>query len=143
MNHGIAPSAIDETESEVASKRDEACLELRIRPAIVRNLFLSLTATWIVIHTFFMVLRYQFGMDHVLGIASVFDLWIEKSVPTWYSSMTLFLCGLLLSLIAWATWSLRRAGVRYWAGLALLFFLALPMNPWVKRVKSIAFVLRR
>lgn len=100
---------------------DASALTLRIRPGAVLRLFVLLTATLVTVHLGFMVLRYGFGHDTVFGIAKFFDLWPETTIPAWYSSVTLSLCGVGLLVIAWATRRSGQSGTLYWLGLALLF----------------------
>jgi len=70
--------------------------------------------------------RYILDRGGLWGISRLFDLDTENNIPTWYSSTTLFLCAILLGLIAAKT---RQNGDRYsthWIGLSGIFaFLSL------------------
>ena len=58
--------------------------------------------------------------DHKLAkLMNRFDLAFEPSVPNWYSSCSLLVCGVLLGVIARA--KRREAGFWHWAILAALF----------------------
>lgn len=57
------------------------------------------------------------------GTIVLFDLYEEANVPTWYSSITLLLCSVLLAIIAAAE---KRSGGRYvlrWGALSIIFLL--------------------
>lgn len=65
--------------------------------------------------------RHILGHDYLLGLFPLFNLNSEISIPTWYASMTLLLCSMLLALIFIAK---RRNGepfALHWAVLSLVF----------------------
>lgn len=72
------------------------------------------------------VVRYLLDRGGLWGISRLFDLDTENNIPTWYSSITLFFCAILLGLIAIQK---RQNGDRfsnYWLGLSGTFaFLSL------------------
>ncbi|MBZ0278784.1 MAG: hypothetical protein K8I60_21745 [Anaerolineae bacterium] len=45
----------------------------------------------------------------------------ESNIPTWYSTLLLLTCAVLLGIIALAHQQSGKAGARYWKGLALIF----------------------
>ena len=68
-------------------------------------------------------LNYVWGDEGLLHLLRFFDVGAEGSIPTWYSSLTLLLCSVLLAVIAEAN---RRRGDRYtfhWMGLSVIFLL--------------------
>jgi hypothetical protein len=65
--------------------------------------------------------RWQFGHDYVFGFVREFDLNQENNVPTWFSTICLFLCAIALVAIALA--ERRKKGGAYWFGLAGTFVL--------------------
>jgi len=69
-----------------------------------------------------LTLSYGFGKDHLLGFASLLHVGRELSVPTWYSSKTLFVAALAICLIAWINAHQKRTDTYYWIGLAIMFF---------------------
>ena len=48
-------------------------------------------------HLLGLVFRYGLDHDHVYGLVPLFNLNIEQNVPTLYSTLTLFFCGVLQS----------------------------------------------
>lgn len=65
--------------------------------------------------------KYFLGHDSVLGLVHVFNLDEEHNIPTWFSSSMLFVCGLLLGMVAFTK---RVEGARYaahWSGLSIIF----------------------
>ncbi len=110
---------------DVASARTVA-VSLLLEPRTV-TVFLSAVVLFLTgAHLLGLVFRYGLDHDHVYGLVPLFNLNIEQNVPTLYSTLTLFLCGVLSVSIAQAT---LRSGGRFvwqWRGLGFLFlFLAL------------------
>lgn len=65
--------------------------------------------------------KYFLGHDTVLGLVNVFQLDGEHNLPTWFSSSMLFVCGILLGMVAFTK---RVEGARYaahWSGLSIIF----------------------
>lgn len=72
------------------------------------------------------VFRFLLGYDNLLGLVRLFDVNTENSVPTWYSSIALLLCSLLLWLISVAKGHRNDRFVSHWKGLSIIFlFLSL------------------
>jgi hypothetical protein len=63
------------------------------------------------------------GHDHLLGFVPKFDLGTENSVPTWFSTICLFLCAIALAAIALTEWRGKGPLRVYWFGLAGTFVL--------------------
>lgn len=72
----------------------------------------------------------EFILTHILDMATrsaparVLDLFsvnLEESVPTWFSTLNLFLAASLLGWVALLTRTNREPRSRYWLGLALIF----------------------
>lgn len=70
-------------------------------------------------------LRFGFGLTsgQTLGFIKLFDLNHEQNLPTWFSSMLLASCALLLALIAFAKRMVGDLWFRYWFGLSGIFVL--------------------
>lgn len=66
--------------------------------------------------------KYFLGHDHVLGLVPLFDLNQEQNIPTWYSSSTLFFCGILLALIAYSKTMQSASYFLHWSVLSIIFF---------------------
>lgn len=61
------------------------------------------------------------GHGGLLGLTRLFDLDTENNIPTWYASITLFICAGLLALIAYQKKQTGDRFLRHWQGLVLLF----------------------
>jgi hypothetical protein len=99
---------------------------IRINPRLV-VWALSVCASLLVVADLAgLILHWRFGHDYIFGLAQKFDLDQENNVPTWFSTICLFLCAIALSVIALA--QRRRKGLSaYWFGLAATF-VALSMD---------------
>ena len=66
------------------------------------------------------------GHDYVYGLIPLFDFNSESNVPTFLSSLLIFLCSCLLGVIALAEKKQSKSDYKYWGGLSLVFlFLAI------------------
>ena len=61
------------------------------------------------------------GYGTLFGFVPHFDLDQENNVPTWFSTICLFLCALALSVIALLEWRRRMPLSRYWFALSGIF----------------------
>lgn len=66
------------------------------------------------------VTKFYFNHDTVYGLVPLFDFNTEANIPTFYSSLALLSCSILLAFISF---SLKRHGSSYisWGGLAIIF----------------------
>ena len=71
----------------------------------------------------FFVLREWFGRDHVYGLARLFDVDREQSIPTWYATLSLALAAALLGVHAAVSRRTRDGLGAYWLVLAVGFAL--------------------
>ena len=67
------------------------------------------------------VSKYFFGHDQVGGLVRLFYVDAEANLPTWYATVTLLLCAVLLAAIALHYKSTQNRQVFHWAGLSVLF----------------------
>ena len=66
------------------------------------------------------------GHDYIYGLVPLFDFYQESNIPTWYSSLLLFVAASLLGLISILSKEEKESDTIYWIGLTLLFlFLSL------------------
>jgi hypothetical protein len=68
------------------------------------------------------ILQYGFQRSSFFGLG-LFDLDIERSIPTWFSSAQLLLCAILLALIAQVKQVVRDGYRFHWAMLSAIFVL--------------------
>jgi len=69
------------------------------------------------------VVRVFWGYGGILEAASLFDTGKEETIPTWYSSLALLLCSVLLATIAAAKKRECDRYARHWGALSVLFLL--------------------
>jgi hypothetical protein len=67
--------------------------------------------------------EYFWGDRRQHGLSRVFNLDAENNAPTWFSSICLFLCALLLWLTGKAARLRRDPASRYWFGIAAVFLM--------------------
>ena len=65
--------------------------------------------------------KYVFGHSNVYGLVPLFNFDTEANVPTWYSSVTLFMCSILLGIIASQKKIEMDRYRSYWIVLSLIF----------------------
>jgi asparagine N-glycosylation enzyme membrane subunit Stt3 len=63
------------------------------------------------------------GHDYLFGLVPKFNLDAENNLPTWFSTICLFLCALALAVIGLAEWRRQGPLFAYWFGLAGTFVL--------------------
>lgn len=69
------------------------------------------------------VARVWWGDNRQYGFSKLFDLDLENNVPTWFSSVTLFLCAAVLEVIGKLARQRRGQNTNYWFGIAAIFVL--------------------
>lgn len=80
------------------------------------------TAIFVVfLHLLAMLAKYGFGRDYINGLVPLFDLYEEKNIPTYFSSINLLIAAFLLHQIAVNLETRQRSQVRAWKTLAGLF----------------------
>lgn len=67
------------------------------------------------------LIKYSLGYDNFLGFIPLFHVDKEANIPTWYSSVSLFLCSGLLAIIALAKHREINHYAKHWIGLSLIF----------------------
>ncbi len=94
------------------------------RKQIIR--FLSLIALILIgIHIIILSIYYYVGDPKVFGFVRMFDLDMERNVPTLFSSALLMISGFLFYLLANMSSEIEKGSRPYWIGLSLIFtFLA-------------------
>jgi hypothetical protein len=67
--------------------------------------------------------KFLFGHPALFGLVRLFDVNEENNIPSWYSSISLLFCSVLLGVIATVKSQRRDRFARHWLGLAVLFLL--------------------
>jgi hypothetical protein len=87
----------------------------------VRRTFLVCIFIIVAAHTTMLFMRYGLGFGRLKGLSAFVDLWGENNLPTFYASMSLLFCGLLLYLISLSEKKLGGKFAMYWLVMAALF----------------------
>lgn len=66
-------------------------------------------------------IRLAYGFDYALGFVPLFYMYEEHNIPTWFSSITLFACSVLLVAITIAKKKILDPSYRYWLILCFVF----------------------
>ena len=117
-NHTVASPLLPAVSEAVGERAESASLELapgRICRVLI-CVVLSLALASVVGHLC------KFSLGRSFGLLRFFDLNGEANVPTWYQSVTLLFCSLLLAATAFVR---KRNGGRYlahWKALSIIFF---------------------
>ena len=102
-------------------------MKLKIYPSKVFKILLILIIFLILANTAGLLSTYLFGHSNVYGLVPLFNLDKEANVPTWYSSTALFVCSILLGIIAF-TKKIERDRYRLHWGILSIFFLYLSID---------------
>ena len=98
-------------------------VDFTVTPAVLGRLLLGITGILVVAYLIFAInseiLGSEFFGSTILYV--LFDLYGEVTVPTWYSSMLLLGCSLVLAAIAVLKLRRRDRYGRHWAGLSIVF----------------------
>ena len=99
-----------------AENRTPAMIGIAPR-AVIRVLFVCMSLL-IIAGLAGQVSTWFLGHDNLLGFVQKFDLGDENNVPTWFSTICLFLCAVALAAIALTEWRRKGPLWGYWFGLA-------------------------
>jgi hypothetical protein len=94
-----------------------------LRPKQVAKALALTVAVLVLCHFATRVAKFEAGHTRLLGLVQEFDLGNENNIATWYSSMTLSLCAMLLAVIGLHKKDIRDAYARHWLGLSGIFLL--------------------
>lgn len=72
-------------------------------------------------HSVGQFIRLAYGFDYALGFVPLFYMYEEQNIPTWFSSITLVACSVLLGAIAIAKRGQLDPSYRYWLILCFVF----------------------
>lgn len=96
-------------------------MEMNITPKGIRKFFIGIIGLLVGAHLLGLCSTFFFNHNYVFGFVPLFDLDEEQNVPTWYSSIALLLCSLLLAFIAYETDRQKKSYYYNWAVLAGIF----------------------
>jgi hypothetical protein len=90
-------------------------------PRAVGAVLAMAIAVLLLLHAVSQVARFAFGRGTLWGFSSRVYFGAEASIPAWFSSSLLLLCGLMLLWIAAEHRRRTRGGAFWWAALGLIF----------------------
>ena len=97
--------------------------EVRLRIAI--RPFMRVLCIWVgflvAASSFGQFSTYVLGHTHLFGMVNLFSLDREANIPSWYSSVSLLFCGILLAVIGHTSRLHAERWWRHWMGLAIIF----------------------
>jgi len=93
---------------------------IKIHPAKAKFLLIIIIFLFLV-NILGLLSKYLFGHNNVYGLVPLFNFDTESNVPTWYSSVALFMCSLLLGIIAYQKKIEMDRYRSYWIALSLIF----------------------
>jgi len=105
-----------ERRADAPIRRSESTIE--ISPSTITRLCVRAAAVLVLMSALILALRVFTGHGRLLGFGAMFDVVKESNIPTWFSSVLLLLCSLLLWI---ASRSEASPTARYWRALAVIF----------------------
>jgi hypothetical protein len=119
MSFGPAPSQADVAALNLPEA--VAPLGFSISPGRLCQVLAIATVCLTVLGSAVQVFKYSLGHDYLLGLRPLFDLSSDISVPSWYASVTLLLCALLLAIIFKAKRRDKDRFALHWGVISLIF----------------------
>lgn len=113
MRNSLLPTLFD----------DRVHFRLPVDPKRVAIALGSIVVVLLALHLAVSLYNHQVNYTLPQHLTRVMGVDVENSIPTWYSSMLLFVCCGLLSAIAFLKKRTRDRYTRHWQGLAVLFLL--------------------
>jgi hypothetical protein len=114
-----SPSA----DGELDGRENRALAMIVIAPRPVIQILVVCVLLLIIAGLAGQVSTWFLGHDTLLGFVPKFDLGAENNVPTWFSTICLFLWAIALAAIALVEWRRKGPLCVYWFGLAGTFVL--------------------
>jgi hypothetical protein len=96
--------------------------QVRIDSSVVVRAFGTAIVAFGLLHLAGQGMRHGAGFGSVYGLIDQFDLANEGNLPSFFSSLQLLICGLVLALIGRVRLSQRDRHAAYWLALAALLF---------------------
>ncbi len=96
-------------------------MKINIFPRQITKLLICVVLALTIIHCVFEFIKYGLGYSEISHIGSIFDFEYDSNLTTWYSSITLLACSLLLAIIAIAKKQDQDSYSFHWKMLAIIF----------------------
>jgi len=96
-------------------------MPLTLTPKRLLITFSAMAGSLIAMHCLVQIVRFSTGNERVYGLVYAFSLGADGNIPTYYSSLALLFCSLLLLFIAVVRHDAQKIRPGYWFGLAAIF----------------------
>ena len=96
-------------------------MSLSLRPKRILQVLNIVVLLLILAHVVSQFFKFGVNSGQDYGWTHLFDLDREMNFPTYYSSTMLFICSVLLGVIAYIEQRVNKGAILYWMGLALIF----------------------
>lgn len=96
-------------------------VEFSFTPRKVAAVLIVSVLFFTLLGAFVQISKFVFGHPYLFGLTDLFNLHFDTSVPTWYASVTLLLCAVLLWIIARAKQQSQDRFSRQWKILSYIF----------------------
>ena len=94
---------------------------INISPRQITKLLICIVFILTIIHCTLQFFEFGLGFNHISHVRTIFDFEYDSNLTTWYSSITLFICSLLLTIIAISKKKNRDPFSFHWKILAVIF----------------------
>lgn len=96
-------------------------MKIFILPDKITRIAILCTLLITIINAIVQVIKYGLSYKRGASLQAIFDVGHDGNLPTWYASITLLFCAILLAVIAKVKAEKRDKYSRHWQGLAIVF----------------------
>ena len=96
-------------------------MKITLNPRKIIKLLLLITVILIVIHTIILIIYYLVGDPEKFDFIRMFDLDMERNVPTLFSSVLFCISAFLFYLLSHSSLHTKPHDSKYWKGLSFIF----------------------
>ena len=94
---------------------------INVRPPQIIKTLIGIIVSLTLIHCGLQFIEFGLGYEQISHVRTVFDFEYDSNLTTWYSSVALLICSLLLAVIAIYKKKVRDRFFNHWQFLAIIF----------------------
>lgn len=94
---------------------------INLHPGQIIKFLIGVVISLTLIHCVLQFLEFGLGYSQISHIRTIFDFEYDANLTTWYSSVTLLICSLLLAIIAISKQKVQDRFFQHWRFLAIIF----------------------
>lgn len=94
---------------------------IKIIPPQIIKILIGIIVSLTLIHCGLQFIEFGLGYEQISHVRTIFDFEYDSNLTTWYSSVTLLVCSLLLAVIAISKKKVQDRFFRHWQVLAIIF----------------------